>query len=67
MFDIDYEELSSSSVVNKTWEELIWEIDMLNKGMEPWGFTDPNYIPPEQRSWAQNSKIGGLTNTLPLE
>jgi hypothetical protein len=36
MFDIDYEELSSSSVVNKTWEELIWEIDMLNKGMEPW-------------------------------
>lgn len=64
---LDYEELSSSSVDAKSGEDEIKELEMMEWWVQPWWELDPNYIPPEQRSWANNSRIWWLTNTLPLE
>lgn len=56
----NFDELSASAEVNKTPEDIINEVDMLEWGTIPWSMEDPNYIPPEQRSGALTSKIWGL-------
>lgn len=66
-FGLDFEQLSSSSSEAINPNKVIDDLDKLDDWIKPWSMMDENYIPPEQRSWAQNSKIGWLTNSLPIE
>ena len=66
-FGLDFEQLSSSSSEAINPNKVIDDLDKLDDWIKPWSMMDENYIPPEQRSWAQNSKVGWLTNSLPIE
>lgn len=54
-FNVDFETLTSKNVLNKSWADILKELDLQNTWVAPWSTADPSYIPPEQRSWSKGN------------
>lgn len=67
---VNYEELTQVNVTHKSPEDILKEAEMEMNGesTDVTNPSNPEYIPPEQRSWATKSvpTIGSMWNTLPL-
>ena len=68
-FGVDFEKLTQQSETYQNPEDILKEVDQQMDWIQPWWTSDPEYIPPEQRSWAMTAvpKIWWMSNALPIE